>query len=190
MDPHRIVVVSGIPRSGTSLMMQMLSAAGLPVFTDDRRAADASNPRGYYEHAAVKASRSDTGWVDAAEGHAVKVIHALLPELPRDRAYDVLLMRRRLEDIVASQNRMLETLGGSIPDLPSGRLVQIYSSQFERTQRLLDTEACFRWQTCDFEALLRDPLVAAAGVVEFLGLDASEETLAEVVEPALCRKHA
>ena len=82
-DQKTIVVVSGIPRSGTSLMMSILGQAGIPLLTDDARAPDDSNPRGYFELAAVRKTNEDSAWLEQAPGQAVKVIHRLLPALPR-----------------------------------------------------------------------------------------------------------
>src|ERR1700747_3518113 len=94
--PLFVTVVSGLPRSGTSLMMQMLSAGGMPVLTDRHRSPDKSNPRGYFEFEPVKRLRTDQSWLPAAQGRALKVIHLLLTELPADRrfAYQVLFMQR------------------------------------------------------------------------------------------------
>ena len=94
-----ITVVTGLPRSGTSLLMQMLAAGGLPPLTDALRTADESNPRGYYEDERVKRLRTDQTWLNEAQGHAIKVIHLLLPELPTDAGstYRVLFLRRRMD---------------------------------------------------------------------------------------------
>src|SRR3954454_2290996 len=100
-----VTVVSGLPRSGTSLMMQMLSAGGLSALTDEKRTADESNPRGYFEYEPVKRLRADNTWLNEARGHVVKIIHLLLRELPTDGGltYRVIFMKRPLEQILASQ---------------------------------------------------------------------------------------
>ncbi len=105
------VVVSGLPRSGTSMMMQMLAAGGLSVLSDGIRTADEDNPRGYYELEAVKQTKQDPSWLAGSEGKAVKLIHALLTDLPVDRPYRVIVMRRKTETVVKSQAVMLERLG-------------------------------------------------------------------------------
>jgi len=105
-DP--IYVVSGLPRSGTSLMMRMLDAGGVPAVTDRIRTADDDNPRGYFELEAVKRTKQDPSWLDDAPGKAVKVISQLLCELPPDRAYKVIVMRRKLGEVSAAQKTMLE----------------------------------------------------------------------------------
>ncbi len=94
-------------------MMQMLDAGGLPLLADEVRPADASNPRGYLELAAVKATARDSGWVDLAQGRAVKVIDALLEVLPAERDYRVIVLRRPIAEVLVSQRDMLARLGGA-----------------------------------------------------------------------------
>lgn len=104
-DP--VIVVSGLPRSGTSLMMQMLDKAGIPILTDEKREADESNPKGYYELEAVKKLKSDKKWLSQAQGQAVKVVAPLLSSLPVGQRYKVVYMRRPLTEILISQQVML-----------------------------------------------------------------------------------
>ena len=115
-----IVVVSGLPRSGTSLMMQMLEAGGLPILMDDRRPADADNPRGYYEFQPVKTLDKDNSWMAQAEGKAVKVVSLLLYHLPPGHDYKVLFMERTIAEVLASQTAMLKRLQPTAAP-PSGR---------------------------------------------------------------------
>ena len=103
-----ITIVSGLPRSGTSMMMQMLQAGGLPAFTDAKRAADGDNPRGYLEHEKATQLARDSDWIAEARGHAVKIVAQLLLYLPRDERYRVILDRDI--EIVGSQNAMLDRL--------------------------------------------------------------------------------
>jgi len=105
MEP--IIVVSGLPRSGTSLMMQMLDAAGLPLKTDDLRESDEHNPRGYFEWEPIKRLSEDPACIDQASGHVVKVVSSQIGHLPADRRYRVIWMSRTLEEIVVSQERMI-----------------------------------------------------------------------------------
>ncbi len=108
-----VVIVSGLPRSGTSMMMKMLEAGGVPIMTDGVRAADEDNPRGYFEVERVKdlEMEADKRWIRDARGKALKVISFLLKELPEDCAYRVVFMRRDLSEVVASQNKMLDRRG-------------------------------------------------------------------------------
>ncbi len=107
MPENTITIVSGLPRSGTSMMMQMLEAGGIPVLKDDIRRPDEDNPRGYYEFERVKQVATDQAWLEDARGKVVKMVSALLPKLPAGYQYRVVFMRRRMEEILASQKVML-----------------------------------------------------------------------------------
>ena len=106
-----IIIVSGLPRSGTSLLMQMLAAGGITVITDKLRTADADNPRGYYEFELVKKIKQDASWLPQVRGKAVKMISQLLYDLPGNESYRVILMERDLDEVLVSQEKMLERLG-------------------------------------------------------------------------------
>ncbi|MGH0038567.1 MAG: sulfotransferase family protein [Myxococcota bacterium] len=183
-----IILVSGTPRSGTSLMMQMLEAAGVPLQVDHRRPADASNPRGYFELEAVKATRRDAGWVSEASGRAVKVIHAHLAHLPPERSYRVLWMERDAREVVASQNRMLARSGDDAAGVSEARLIDLQERQATAGRTLLEEAPHFEWLPVSHAALLRDPMAVAREVVAFLGLDAPAAALAAVVDPRLYRE--
>src|SRR5262245_34269287 len=106
--PKPIIIVSGLPRSGTSMMMKILEAGGLPVLTDALRTADDDNPKGYYEYERVKQlDKGDQAWLAEAEGKVVKVISALLTQLPATHQYRVIFMQRKLAEVLASQRKML-----------------------------------------------------------------------------------
>ena len=189
-DPDQqksIVVVSGLPRSGTSLMMQILEAAGIPILTDPTREPDPSNPNGYYELDAVKGTARDAAWLATAPGHAVKVIHALLPHLPNPYRYKVLLMQRDVKEVVTSQNQMLEALGDDQPPLPDGRLEAIFEQQMNETRQRLDREAHFDWIEVAHAGLFHDAERELQCVQSFLGLSGDIKTLLAAIDPALYR---
>lgn len=186
-DPRPIVVVSGIPRSGTSLMMQMLAAGGVPLLCDAHRPADESNPRGYFELRAVRGTARDPAWVSRAPGRAVKVIHALLPHLPAERRYRVIWMERDPAEVVASQNRMLERQGDAVPGPCEDRLIAIHCEQAARARALLERTAHFEWLAVEYGALLDAPLREAGRIADFLGLGDRASRLASAVDPALYR---
>src|SRR6516165_3287109 len=106
-----IIIVSGLPRSGTSLMMQMLDQGGLPVVTDNIRSADTYNPRGYYEYEQVKKIKQDASWRPAARGKVFKMISQLLYDLPPTERYLIIFMARDMDEMLRSQDKMLERLG-------------------------------------------------------------------------------
>jgi len=136
-EPCDITVVSGLPRSGTSMMMQMLAAGGLPALTDGKRTADNDNPKGYYELEAAKRLMTDRSWLPQADGKAVKIVAQLLPYLPpRPHQLRIIFMERDLEEICASQAVMLENLGKAGARLPKDNLKQAYAAQIQGLKRL------------------------------------------------------
>ena len=122
-----VIVVSGLPRSGTSLMMNMLRAGGMPTVTDEMRTADDDNPRGYFELERVKQlAKGDVAWVESARGQAVKVISALLEHLPPTSTYQVLFMQRWLPEVLASQRKMLERRGEPTDTIPDQQMAALF----------------------------------------------------------------
>ena len=188
MSHDFITVVSGLPRSGTSLMMQMLDAGGLPPLTDSVRAPDESNPRGYLEFEPVKRLRTDQSWLEQARGHAVKIIHLLLRELPTHGrfAYRVIFLQRPLEEVLASQRVMLERQGKRSAD--EKVLLGIYQSQLAQVQQWLAGHACFRTLPMDYHKLLREPLASSQEIDQFLGLKLNLAQMSKIIDPALYRQ--
>ena len=181
-----VTIVSGIPRSGTSLMMQMLVAGGLPALADDIRPADPSNPRGYFEFEPVKRLRLDNSWLDRARGRVVKIVHLLLRELPTDGRfnYRVIMMRRPLEAIVASQGAMLERQGKK--GAPAEALKPTYDAQLRDVQNWLSKYACFQSIDVNYQDVLTRPVEIAERINAFIdgGLDIN--AMAAAVNPSLC----
>lgn len=187
MPPTRrafVSVVSGLPRSGTSLVMQMLGAGGLPLLCDDARPADAHNPRGYLEYAPVKALRHDAAFLERAVGRAVKVVVPLACALPAG-AYRVVLVRRDLREVIASQDAML---GGSAAGLSAERLGAIFAAQLEELETWARERPQVRLLSLEHAGLLRDPLAAARALAGFLGGGLDVEAMAAAVDPALHRQ--
>ncbi len=189
-----ITVVSGLPRSGTSLMMQALAAGGVPPFTDEQRAADASNPRGYLELEAVKRLKADRSWLPQARGKAVKIIHLLLPELVAAadagirEEYRVVMMRRPVEEVVASQRAMLARQGKQAAAMPDAQLGKLFLDQLARVEHLLASRPEFQVCAVQYPALVADPAAEAARVNAFLGGGLDEAAMACAVDPALYRE--
>src|SRR5512139_2049136 len=105
-----VIIVSGLPRSGTSMLMKMLEAGGVPLVTDGVRTPDEDNPKGYYEVERVKdlANEQDKTWLRQSKGKGLKVISYLLKSLPADVNYKVVFIRREIEEVLASQKKMLD----------------------------------------------------------------------------------
>ena len=186
-----IVVVSGLPRSGTSMAMRMLEAGGMEIVTDGEREADEDNPRGYYEDERVKAlaNAQDKSWLHtSSKGRAVKVISFLLKDLPPNLNYQVILMRRDLAEVLASQRKMLDRRGET-DDTPDERMMELWQDQLWRVNYLLRKAPQFEWVEIEYGAALRNPAAAARRIAELVdGLD--ERAMAEVVDPALYRNRA
>ena len=185
-----VTVVSGLPRSGTSMMMQMLAAGNMPVLVDESRAADDDNPRGYFEYAPVKDTRSDASWVNAAVGRAVKVVHALLPDLPRGYEYRVIFMIRDLKEVVASQQSMLERLGQRGGGLEPSQLVEVYQREYTRTLDWLDAQDNFDLLRVEYAEALKAPEAIAREIVQFIGAGVDPGAMAEAVRPSMRRQGA
>lgn len=124
-----ITVVSGLPRSGTSLMMQILEASGYEILTDGLRKADENNLNGYYEYEHVKSLAKDNSWMAEAEGKAVKIIAQLLPYLPEGFEYRIFYMERNLDEIVSSQSRMLGRLNKKVSPTDNNVLKSVFEKQ-------------------------------------------------------------
>jgi len=165
--------------------MQMLAAGGLPPLTDNLRAADASNPRGYFEFDPVKRLRTDRSWLDQARGKAVKIIHLLVPEIPVDGRfqYRVILMKRPMQEILASQRAMLERQGKTSAD--SATLAKIYEAQLLQLEEWLRGKPAFSFLAVDYHRALNEPLEVAKEVNAFLQANLNLEAMAAAVDPAL-----
>lgn len=187
-DDDFITVVSGLPRSGTSLMMKMLEAAGLEVLKDDSRPADEDNPGGYYEFAPVKDTARDAAWVPLARGKAVKVIYALLRHLPADEQYRVVLVERDLAEVVDSQATMLRRSGAMGAALSRDELIAAYRRQLDEAVRWIAAQPNFRLTTVCYNQLLVDPQPQLARVADLLALPLDTQAMAAVINPALYRQ--
>jgi len=191
-EPERpfVSVVTGVPRSGTSMMMRMLEQGGLPALTDSVRMADSDNPNGYYEFEPVKRLTQDSSWLPRAEGLAVKMVYALLHHLPLDRPYRVVLMTRDLGEVVRSQNRMLKRLGRPPRKIGDERAIEMFRAHLAETEKWLDQAPGVTWRRVDYSDLLRDPAAALAPVNELLGGTLDVAAMSAVVDPSLYRNRA
>jgi hypothetical protein len=183
-----VVVVSGLPRSGTSMMMKMLGAGGLELATDEIRSADEDNPKGYFELEKVKeldkTDRKD--WVAEYRGKVIKVISFLLRDLPDDSAYKVIFMRRNLDEVIASQNKMLDRRGESRGD-DDEKMIELYETHLRKVEFLLRGRKNFETLDVDYKQALEKPREHAERVRRFLGVPLDVGRMAEVVDPDLYR---
>lgn len=186
LEQDEIVIVSGLPRSGTSMVMAMVAAGGVPGFVDDGRPADASNPKGYWEYGPVKRLKQDNSWLPKARGHVLKVVSPLLPYLPANERYQVIMVTRLREEVLASQRAMLLRLGETFEDGPE--LSQAYDSLDDFLRTWLPQQKQMQVMTIDHGAILGNPAIAAAQLNRFLGGGLNEAAMAGVVDPALYRE--
>ena len=182
-----VVVVSGLPRSGTSLMMQMLEAAKIPIVTDGRRAPDASNPRGYYEDERVKKLpfSKDRSWLEEGRGKAVKIVAPLLGAVPDGLPVNILFMERDGREILSSQQSMLEKLHAAKTDADEAAVARSYAAELSGIRRYLSARPLTRVLPVSHAAALADPLGTARAVAEFLGGGLNVEAMASVVDRSL-----
>ena len=185
--PNFITVVSGLPRSGTSMMMQALEAGGISPLTDDQRTADEDNPRGYYELERVKRIRNDDSFLDKAEGKAVKLIHLLITRLPARHNFRVLFMQRDIDEVLASQSKMLERSGNKGASVAPDALKKIFTKQLAETITWLQQQPNIQLLEVDYKGMIDEPAGTIAGIDEFLGGEMNVEAMAAAIDPSLYR---
>ena len=181
-----ITIVSGLPRSGTSLMMQMLAAGGLPILTDQERQPDIDNPRGYCEWEPVKLLPKNPKRIDEAEGRAVKVISQLLFSLPRGRDYKLIFMERPLREVLASQDEMLMRRG-STDLVDHALLTQAFHAHMQQVISWLELRKEIPVCRMGFRKVLSDPSSCAQTICDFLEVNLNREAMARAVEISLYR---
>jgi Sulfotransferase domain len=187
-DTDTITIVSGLPRSGTSMMMRMLEAGGMPVLVDDIRQPDDDNPRGYYEFEAVKQSDRDTTWLSQARGRAVKMVYRLLYRLPVGLRYRVLLMQRDLREVIASQNAMLARHGHEAEIVDGAVIAPLLEQEMRRVKTWLRGREQLDALEVDYNAMSRDAWPVVEQVHRFLGGRLDLPAMVGVYERSLHRQ--
>lgn len=190
MESGSVTVVSGLPRSGTSMMMRMLQAGGMPLLVDEARAADEDNLDGYFEFDAVKRLERDSSWMHQAVGRAVKVIAMLLPHLPPDFRYRVLLLERRLPEVLASQREMLRRQGREVSATEDERLARIYEDRLRSIRQWLAGQANIEVLDLNYNEILADAGPAIERICEFLQAPLDRPAMRAVVSPARYRQRS
>lgn len=188
MDSEIVTVVSGLPRSGTSMMMHMLEAGGMEVLTDGTRRADQDNPKGYYEFERVKQLEHDKSWLRDAKGKAVKIIAALLKHLPPDYTYKVIFMHRRLEETLASQKQMLLKRGEPNEAVSDDRMAKLFQQHLRRVDAWLAEQPNIEVFYVNYNQILQRPLEHAQRINGFLGNTLNTEDMASAVDRTLYRQ--
>ena len=184
-----VVLVSGLPRSGTSMLMQMLEKGGMPIVSDQQRTPDEDNPKGYHELERVKEldKTTDKRWLKDHRGQVIKIISFLLQDLPINLNYQVLFMRRSLDEVLRSQNIMLERKGGKSPDASDEKMRRNYDMHLRKVYYRLDRAPNIQRLYLDYPEVVADPLRQARRIREFLGAQLDLHAMAGAVETGLYR---
>jgi hypothetical protein len=180
-----IVIVSGLPRSGTSLMMQMLDQGGVEVVTDAIRAADTDNPRGYYEFELVKKIKHDASWLPGTRGKAFKMVSQLLYDLPASERYRIVFMERDMDEMLLSQEKMLQRL--KRPSAPRDEVKRAFLLHLDRLHDWLGRQANMAVLRVSYNGLVERTEAEAQRVSAFLGGRVDVTRMTAAVDPALYR---
>ncbi len=188
MKGETITVVSGLPRSGTSMMMKMLEAGGMEIMTDNLRIADEDNPKGYFEFEVVKELENNKSWLLDAQGKVVKIISQLLKYLSPGYTYKIIFMRRRMEEVLASQKQMLIRRGeptDTISDEKMAKMFQIHLMQIESwLEKQSNINVCY----LHYRDVLDNPAENADKILSFLGIKLDKSKMTNVVDKSLHRQ--
>ncbi len=186
-----ITVVSGLPRSGTSMMMKMIEAGGIAPLTDQLRTADVDNPKGYYEFERVKQlDKGDTAWVPEARGKVVKVISALLKYLPGTEKYRVVFIRRQIDEILASQRKMLINRGEDPDKQDDAQMKALFERHVRQVEEWLRAQPNVQTLYVHYRDMVENPLPQIERINAFLGGKLDTAAMGGVVDPELYRNRS
>ena len=187
--PPDITIVSGLPRSGTSMMMKMLEAGGLPPLTDKLRTADDDNPKGYYEFERVKKlDEGDIAWLSEARGKAVKIISALLTYLPPTYTYRVIFMQRAMPEILASQKKMLIHRHEDADDVSDEEMAALYTEHLRHVDSWIDGRPNVKRININFNKIIKNPGAHLETINKFLDSCLDTGKAEAVIDPSLYRQ--
>jgi hypothetical protein len=186
-----IPIVSGLPRSGTSLMMSMLAAGGLAVMTDHLRIADDDNPVGYFELEDVKKLiNGEHSWLAQSKGKAVKVISTILPYLPDGYHYRIIFMRRPMEEVLASQRKMLINRGENPDKVSDDQMAEMFKGNLQQSERWMNSQSYATRIDINYRQLVTHPRPLVAEINTFLGGGLDEDKMLGVIDPSLYRQRS
>ncbi|WP_035252096.1 sulfotransferase domain-containing protein [Actibacterium atlanticum] len=185
-----VSVVSGLPRSGTSMMMRMLEAGGVEPIVDHEREPNDDNPLGYYEFEPVKALKEDSSWVPGARGKSVKVIYKLVYDLPANVDYRVIFMQRDLVEVLRSQETMMRRDGLDPDSIGRDLLLQMFQGEVMEFRRWAEAQRNIRIFYADYARVVSEPEDMAKEIAKFLDTDLNVRAMAEVVDPNLYRNRS
>jgi thioredoxin len=184
-----ITIVSGLPRSGTSMMMRMLEAGGIPALTDDLRSPDEDNPNGYYEFEDVKSIEDNSAWIEGAQGYSVKMVYSLLKHLPADRDYRIVFMRRDVSEILQSQKQMLER-NGIETDIPDATMKALFERELQQFYAWLPSQTHLNLINISYNELLCRPEPTVGLINLHFDQSLNVAAMTALVDPTLYRHRA
>ena len=185
-----ITIVSGLPRSGTSMIMRMLEAGGMEVVTDNIRKADVDNPKGYYEFERVKKIKEDSSWLEGTKGKVFKMVSMLLHDLPKDQNYRVIFMKRNMDEMVSSQRRMLERQKPEQAGVDYEKMATLYGKHLRDIEPWLETQENIDVIYMSYNDLIENPLENLENLNRFLGNRLEVDKMLKVVDKSLYRNRS
>ncbi len=188
MNREVVTIVSGLPRSGTSMMMSMLVAGGVEALTDNLREADDDNPRGYLEFERVKDLAKDKAWLKDAAGKAVKVVSSLLQHLPPEYDYKVIFMLRKVGEVLASQKQMLVRRGQPTDEVSDERMAEAFRRHLKDVQAWLARQPNVEVVYVDYNELLENHAASVQTINQFLGGGLDTPAMVLVIDKRLYRQ--
>lgn len=190
MPMNEIVIVSGLPRSGTSMMMQILEAGGLEILTDNIRTTDLDNQKGYYELEIVKQLPEETSFLKEAQGKVVKIISELVTYLPDDYHYKIVFMRRTISEVLASQKIMLERRGNPVNAISDEEMAALFQASLNNVLRFLEGKKNFDVLFVDYKTVIEDPETVFSQLNTFLEDRLSLEKMRQVPDSKYYRNRS
>ena len=190
MPDDTIYIVSGLPRSGTSMLMKMLDAGGIKPLTDNVRKADVDNPKGYYEFERVKRLPEDTGWLDEARGRVVKVLAELVMKLPADHRYRIVYIERNMDEMIDSQNKMLVRRGEDPDKVSRDELKGVFSKYTVKLKGWLDSQPNVKVLYVNYNEILAEPKKNIGRLYRFFDGKLDRAAMLEAVDKELYRNRA
>ena len=187
MDKYDIIVVTGLPRSGTSLVMQILHSMGIELFIDNHRPPDQSNPKGYFEHELVKSLQKDTSWLKRANGKAIKIVSPLIKYLPVELYYKIIYIIRDLDEIILSQERMLSEKNIKDDTINSNELKKLFFKDLRQTRNWVNKELHCDYLEIFHSKLLANPEPEIERLKSFFKIDANKTSVLKVIDNKLYR---
>jgi hypothetical protein len=182
-----VIIVSGLPRSGTSMMMKAIHEGGIEPIIDHIRKADEDNPKGYYEFEPVKKTKEDASWLADASGKVVKMVYRLLYDLPADYQYRVIFMQRDLKEVLDSQNIMLQRSGKAGGAIPDQQMSALFTTELNKCEKWLAEQPNFKVLYINHRDMINEGRTQAQKVNDFLDGGLDTDAMAATVDPALYR---